>query len=250
MPYTFGSSKYKKMTKPILILLILTCSLTLFAQEGEFDYEKERQLVDLLLKDQSLLDSIVENALANSNQIRAMDAEILQKHELTKQEKRSWLSTFQMGINFFNTQTTYDEFNRPITTASVLSNVGISLSINPERLANLGSRVKVAEYEIERVSQTQSEQRRILRNFITGKYYDYMEALNVIEIRSNALQTQRQRYEVVTLKFTRGEAEADNLMLIENGLFSLEEAYLKAKVFAMKLKSEIELFTSPVGLNK
>ncbi|MEM8893543.1 MAG: TolC family protein [Bacteroidota bacterium] len=233
------------MTKLIIILFILLSATHLCAQ-ADFDYEQEQELIDILLKDKSLLDSIVTNALANSNQNQAMQAEIMQKHELTKQERRSWLSTFQMGINFFNTSTTYDEFNRPVTRAAMLSNVGISLSINPERLINLGSRVKVAEHEIERVSQTQTEQRRILSNFITGKYYDYLEALNVIEIRSNALQNQRERLEVVTYQFTQGEAEADQLLLLENGLASLEEAFLKAKVYAMKLKAEIELFTKPV----
>ncbi|MEQ9297556.1 MAG: TolC family protein [Cyclobacteriaceae bacterium] len=230
------------MAKFIISILLFTTSFVALAQE-QFDYQLEKQLVDILLEDHKALDSLVDNALSNSYQLDAMNAEILQKHELTKQEKRSWLSSFQMGINFFNTNTTYDEYNRATTTASVLSNVGLSISINPERLINLGSRVKVAEYEIERVSRTQNEQRRILRNFIAGKYYDYIEALNVIEIRSNALQTQRERLELATLQFTKGEAETDELMLIENGLLSLEEAFLKSKIFAMKLKSEIELFT-------
>lgn len=233
------------MTRLIIILLILLSSYQLLAQR-DFNYKKERQLVDLLLKDRKMLDSIVDNALAHSNQIQAMQAESFQKQELLKQEKRSWLSTFQMGVNFFSTQTTLDEFNRPVTTANILTNVGVSLSINPERLANLGSRKKVAKYEIERVGQMQIEQRRILRNFITGKYYDYIEALNVIEIRSNALENQRERIEIVQHQFTRGEAEADQLMQLENALYSLEEAFLKSRIFAMKLKSEIELFTRPV----
>lgn len=230
------------MAKFIISILLFTAPFVALAQE-QFDYQLEKQLVDILLKDHKALDSLVDNALSNSYQLDAMNTEILQKHELTKQEKRGWLSSFQMGINFFNTNTTYDEYNRATTTASVLSNVGLSISINPERLINLGSRVKVAEYEIERVSRTQNEQRRILRNFIAGKYYDYIEALNVIEIRSNALQTQRERLELATLQFTKGEAETDELMIIENGLLNLEEAFLKSKIFAMKLKSEIELFT-------
>lgn len=236
------------MTRLTIFLLLLISGYHGMAQR-DFNYKKERQLVDLLLQDRSMLDSIVDNALAHSNQIQAMEAETLQKEQLLKQERRSWLSTFQMGVNFFNTQTRLDEFNRPVTTASLMSNVGVSFSVNPERLANLGSRKKVAKYEIERVNQMQNEQRRILRNFITGKYYDYIEALNVIEIRTNAVQTQRERLEIVTLQFKRGEAEADQLMQLEMGLSSLEESFLKSKIYAMKLKSEIELFTRPVDNN-
>lgn len=213
--------------------------------QDSIDYKVEKQLVEILLQDQAAIDSIVDKMLRHSYSLKSVEAEFHQKYESLSQEKRSWLSTFVIGVNLYSQSTVLDEStNSSVTTSGVLPNLGVSLNISPERIFNLQSNIRIARADVIRAENTLKEQRRALKLFILGKYYEYLEALNVLELRFNSFESQRQQVQQIKLKFERGEAALVDYLMVQNGFTSTEEALLRAKVFVLKLKKEISLYTS------
>jgi len=228
-----------------IILIICLAVGNVCRGQDTTDYQYEKQLIQILLQDEHALDSIVDRALNNSYTLKSLQAEVTQKQEALAQSKRSWLSSFIVGVNVFSQSTAFDETTQTsVTTAGFLPNMGVSLNVNPEKLVNLKSNARIARQDIIRAENAMKEQRRALRVFIVGKYYEYMEALNVLELRYNTYETQRESQLQAQQKFKRGEATYEEVLLAQNGLINAEESLMKAEIFTKKLKKEIQLYTS------
>ena len=229
----------------VLCLAILQGRFLPGSAQEVVDYQRERQLVELMLEDETVLDSLVDRMIQHAYLLKASEAELIQKHQMVKQEKRSWLSTFTMGISLYNQSTVYDDQSgSSVTNVGVLPNLGVSLTVNPERLVNMPSNVKIAQQDVLRIENTMKEQRRTLKVFITGKYYEYLEALNILELRISTHERQRQQATQARRRFERGEAKLEEVILAQNGLADAEESLMRARVSILKLKKEIDLFTT------
>lgn len=219
--------------------------------QDSVDYQIDKQLIEILLNDESALDSIVDQMLTHSYLLKSAQAELVQKQEALSQAKRSWLSTFVIGVNLYSQNTSFDEATQTsVTTAGVLPNLGVALSINPEKLINLRSNARISQQEVIRSENAIKEQRRTLKMFIVGKYYEYLEAINVLEFRYNTYESQRELDTQARQKFERGEATYDEVLLAQNGLINTEEAVIRAKVVVKKLKREIALYTTDSEANQ
>ena len=229
------------------MLLLVWLAITGLAARAQ-DIQQEKQLVKLLLENTAALDTLVDQMMRNAYVLQASEAELVQKRIKVSQEKRSWLSSFTMGISLYNQSTSFDEqTGSSVTTMGVLPSLGISMSINPEKLVNVPSNIKIAQLDAMRAEKTIREQRRTLKLFIINKYYEYLEALNVLEMRINAHERQRQQTEQVKMEFERGEADLSGLLQGQNGLANAEEALMKAEMTVLKIKQEITLFTTDSG---
>ena len=229
--------------KPLVLVVLLT--FTGFVGVAQENYQEEKHLVEVLLEDTAALDTLVDQMIRYAYVLKASEAELAQKQEIIAQEKRSWLSTFIMGVSLYNQSTAYDERNgSSVTTSGVLPSLGVSLSINPEKLVNMPSNIRIAQHDATRIENTLKEQRRTLKLFIINKYYEYLEALNVLELRINSHERQQQQFAQVQLKFTRGEADFEAVLLAQSGLANTEEALMRTRVLVRKLKQEIALFTT------
>ena len=229
------------------MLLLVWLAITGLAARAQ-DIQQEKQLVKLLLENTAALDTLVDQMMRNAYVLQASEAELVQKRIKVSQEKRSWLSSFTMGISLYNQSTSFDEqTGSSVTTMGVLPSLGISMSINPEKLVNVPSNIKIAQLDALRAEKTIREQRRTLKLFIVNKYYEYLEALNVLELRINAHARQRQQTEQVKMEFERGEADLSGLLQGQNGLANAEEALMKAEMTVLKIKQEITLFTTDSG---
>ncbi|MEM9831700.1 MAG: TolC family protein [Bacteroidota bacterium] len=227
----------------------MVCLLCLIPQWGwgqdSVDYQLDKQLIEILLNDESALDSIVDQMLTHSYLLKSAQAELVQKQEAWSQTKRSWLSTFVIGVNIYSQNTSFDEATQTsVTTAGVLPNLGVALNINPEKLVNLRSNARVALQDVVRTENAIKEQRRTLKTFIVGKYYEYLEAINVLEFRYNTYESQRELEIQTRQEFERGEATYDEVLLAQNGLINTEESVIRAEVLVKKLKREIDLYTT------
>ncbi len=232
---------------PSFSIVMIICLAVGNACRGQdtTDYQYEKQLIQILLKDEHTLDSIVDRTLNNSYTLKSLQAEVTQKQEALTQSKRSWLSSFIVGVNVFSQSTAFDETTQTsVTTAGFLPNMGVSLNVNPEKLVNLKSNARMARQDIVRAENAMKEQRRALRVFIVGKYYEYLEALSVLELRYNTYETQRESKIQAQQKFKRGEATYEEVLLAQNGLINAEESLMKAEIFTKKLKKELQLYTS------
>ena len=232
------------MKRMLFVVLLAVAGFAAPAQE----VQQEKQLVKLLLEDTAALDSLVDQMLRNAYTLRAAESELVQKRIKISQEKRSWLSSFTMGLSLYNQSTTFDEQSgSSVTTMGVLPSLGVSMSINPEKLINVPSNIKIAKLDALRTENTIKEQRRMLKLFIINKYYEYLEALNVLEMRINAHERQRQQTEQIRMQFERGETDLSGLQQGQSGLANAEESLMKAEMNVLKIKQEITLFTTDSG---
>ncbi|MEQ8812074.1 MAG: TolC family protein [Imperialibacter sp.] len=227
----------------LFIFICLLSPLAVFAQQ-EIDVAREIELVEVLLTNEAAIDSLVDLALVNSYYLKSFDAELAQQYENVKQEKNKWLSTFRMGINFFSLNTSVDGQNQSVTTAGVLPNLGVTLSIDPEKFINRGSYIRKAEYNIVRAENSLKNQRKAVRSQVVDIFYTYLEALGIAQLRISANQTQSEQVTLVTERFRKGEAGMEEVLLIQNGMNLTQEAVLKSELAVRKIRRQISIMIS------
>jgi outer membrane protein TolC len=224
------------------ILMVMLPAFNTFAQS--VDYQRERETIEILLSDASHLDSLVNNALKNSYYVKSFEGELAQQYENVTQEKNKWLSTFRVGINFFSVNTTVNSQDQAVTTAGFMPNFGITLGIDPEKFINRSSYIREAQYNIVRSENQLKHQRRQIRDEILRLYYQYLEALGIMELRDEANETQKEHCTVIEEKFKKGEAAVEEVLLNQSAYVLTKEALFKTQISVRKLKQEILLFTS------
>ena len=247
-PSNFELYKAKKTVgmKPNIVLITITFCLHAFAcfSQENIDPAQEKKLIESLLTNEAQLDSLVARALQNSYWIQGFEAELAQQHENVLQEKKRWVSSFRMGVNFFSLNTQVNSNNESVTTAGILPQLGLTLSIDPERFISRSSYIREAKLQVTRAHNQVLHQRRQLRVEIVQLFYHYLETLGLLELRLQAQQTQQEQCTLIEAKFKKGEEQLEAVLLNQNALVLTNEAVLKAQLQVRKLKREIELLTT------
>jgi outer membrane protein TolC len=208
------------------------------------DYPQERKIIEMVLASEAALDSITDQALANSYYLKSFEGELAQQYENVRQERNKWLSTFRLGINFFSVNTTTNGQDQSVTTAGLLPNLGLTLGIDPEKFINRGSYIREAQYNVVRSDNQLRHQRRQIRDEILRLYYQYLEQLSLTELHDEANQTQLAHTILMEEKFKKGEATLDEVLLNQSAYVLTQESLLKSQIGLRKLRHQIRLFTS------
>ncbi len=228
-------------------IFILSILITTGIQDtSSLNPQQELENIELLLLDVTNIDSIVEKALTNSYTLQLDEAKIKQQQYTIKQERNGWSRSFRFGVNFFNISTvpSASDGNASVTQASLLSNVGLTLGLNPEDFINRKNRIRVAEQELKVRQMDMQRDRRALESFIIGKFLEYQQALEIFIIRENNLMISEENKLVADEQFRQGRIStlAYNKML--GDLMLKQEALVRTETTVMKLKREIELIIS------
>lgn len=223
--------------------LILTLgSLVAYSQQTLLPPEQvknEALFVSHVLHNESVLDSLVTLAVQNSNLLKAMDQEINMHTEEILQKRRSWVSSFRLGVNVFSANTTVNSADQSVTTYGLLPNVGLNLSIDPEKLLNRSSYVRQSEDKREYARHMQANHRMAIKKDILNLFYEYLTMLESVDIRQQALDGRVQQEQFVASNFETGEATYAELLIASNQVFLAKEALMITAVDAMKKKREI-----------
>lgn len=234
--------------RSLLIVSLLLFSLRATSQRSfiQFNTEKELEYVTKVLQEESILDSLSQIALRNSNLLKAIDQEILMFEEEILQNKRSWISSFRFGVNMFSANTTLDENNNSVTTYGLLPTVGLNLSIDPAKLVNRKSNIRQSTTKREYSKYIQAETSQDIKAKIRNLYYEYLSSLETIHIREQALDIRLQQEAYVENKVRTGESSYEQLLIISNQVQLAKESLLTSGIEAKKKKSEIEVI---LGIN-
>ncbi len=228
----------------LFCLLVELTGCNLLAQTTEKNTKQQIESIELLLANENALDSLVDLAIQNSYYIHGFMAELGQQYENVREEKNKWYSTFRLGINFFSLSTTLNNQDQSVTRAGLLPNLGFTLSIDPEKFINRGSYVRKAELNITRAESQVNHQRKMLRKEIISLYYQYLEALGIIELREESKQNQKQQCILIEERFKNGEGKMEDLLNMQGALALASEALLRAQLASKKIKQELNIFTS------
>jgi outer membrane protein TolC len=232
-------------TAQSLALMILSISISLHAQNENLNpVKQEMQAIELLLLNETALDSLTNLALDNSYYVHGFEAELGQQYENVRQEKNKWYSTFRLGVNFFSLATSVNNQDQSVTRAGILPNLGLSLSIDPEKFINRGSYVREAQLNVTRAESQVNHQKKMLRKEIVGLYYQYLEVLGIILLREEAKQYQQQQVTLLEERFKKGEARLEDLLNNQGALALASEALLRSQLAAKKMKQEMIVITS------
>lgn len=203
----------------------------------------ERYRIETLLRNEASLDSLTSLAIQNSYYVKSFEQEVAQQYENKKQEKNKWYSTFRVGINFFSLNTTLVN-QESVTTAGLLPNLGLTLGIDPEKFINRRSYVREAHQNIIRAENQLKHQRRQVRQEVLALFYQYLEALGILELRYEANQNQKDHTVLLEAKFKKGESRLEDLLLSQSALILTEEALVKSQLQVQKIRQMITLITS------
>jgi outer membrane protein TolC len=97
---------------------------------------------------------------------------------------------------------------------------------------------------VTRAESQVNHQRRMLRAEIINLYFQYIEALGIIELREAANQNQLEQYRLVEERFKKGESRLEDLLSTQAAVALASEALLKAQLSARKVKHQISLITT------
>lgn len=225
-----------------IILLVLIASTRGVAQD--LALPDNRQSIEILLSNESAIDSLVNLAITNSYAINGYKAELLQQHENVRQERTRWLSTFRLGINFFSMTTSVNSLDQSITRVGVLPNLGFNLTVDPEKFINRSSYIREAQQNVVRAESQVRNQRKMLRTEIIGLFYTYLESLGILELRTSASQNMAEQCLLIEEKFKKGEGRMEDLLNTQNALVLAKESLLKAQLNVRKLRKEINILIS------
>lgn len=227
-----------------LTILLFLGHLTAFSQQTILPAEQvknETLLVTHILHDEAALDSLVTLAVQNSNLLKAMDQEILMHTEEILQKKRSWVSSFRLGVNVFSATTTLNSADQSVTTYGLLPNVGLNLSVDPEKLLNRSSYVRQSEDKREYTRYVQANHRMVIKKDILNLFYEYLTMLESVDIRRQSLDGRVQQELFLAANFENGEATYAELLIASNQVFLAKEALMISSIEAMKKKREIQV---------
>ena len=208
-------------------------------QSGELDATLE----------QAIVDSLVNAGFDHSYLLAGLDAELQVTHEKILQERRGWLSSFRLGVQFFSFDTDYQTNT---TRAGILPSLGLNLQVDIERLANNASLIRTAKSDARRVGNEILKQRRAMRLWITETYVQYRQSIEVVAHRKAILETQLEQEKLVEARFKRGECKLDDVLKIRTAIEQTREGIIRTEAVAESLLNKIEIFTNageglPVG---
>jgi outer membrane protein TolC len=231
------------MKKLLNLAVVVLLHFGLHAQdlENESDYQQEIWRVTHIIKDPIILDSLVQRVHEHSGLLKAFDEEMEIYDEEIAQKKRNWISSFRVGINIISANTYAGTNDQSVTDVGVLPNLGVTLSVDPEKFVNRKSYVRQAINKKQRSYYLQQDHKQRLKKEILGLYYDYLMMLEGIVLKEQTLNTRRQHLDVLEVEFRGGTATFDLILVVQN-LYNLWEAeYSKSRIQALKKRSEIEV---------
>ncbi len=218
----------------------LAQELIQFSQDQEQSTQQEIFRVVHILQDPDILDSLVAKAVGNSPTLRGFEHDQALYEEEYLQQQRNWVSSFRLGLNIFSMSTVASE-DQSVTTTGVLPNIGVTLSIDPEKFINRKSYMRQARQKYMRSVQQQAAQQQTLKVYIMNQYFEYLELLEGTLMKQHILETRQQQYLTAEVAFKNGNIEYDNLMIIQNGMQLAEQDVMKAHIQSLKKRSEIEI---------
>ncbi|WP_425390681.1 glycosyltransferase [Ekhidna sp.] len=236
-----GTGVKRALSSAAMLLLI---NFGLFSQQAPLEstsIDREVFKISKLLNNPETIDSLVNRVYANSGLIRSLDHEVSMYEEEMLQKSRNWVSAFRLGVNVFSTNTTLGTENQSVTTTSLLPNLGLTLSVDPATFVNRKSEIRLSTSKRNRVSSLQDDHRQRLKIEIIKLYYEYLSVLESLAIKQNTLDTRKQHALVMEVEFKNGTTTYDQLLVVQNQVHLMEEDIVKARIEALKKKSEIEV---------
>lgn len=234
--------------KNLVLIVMLLYSITAFGQsettgiiKSEAKYQSEIMKVTRILDDPAILDSLVQKAYRNAPVIQALNQEMAVFDEEYLQKKRNWVSSFRFGVNIFSANTSLSADNQSVTTYGVLPNLGLNLSIDPEKLVNRKSSMRQAEDKKARIYYLQQDQMQVLKSKVINLYYEYLSCLEALVIRQHTLDSRKQHLNVFEVDFRNGNRGFDELLVIQHQVYLAEESLMSEQIRCLKMKAEIEI---------
>lgn len=222
-------------------VVLIHFSLNAQDLKNESDYQKEIWRVTHILKNPIILDSLVQRVHEHSGLLKSFDEEMGMYDEEIAQKRRNWVSSFRVGLNIISANTYAGYNNESVTDVGVLPNLGVTLSIDPEKFVNRKSYVRQATNKRQRSYHLQQEHKQRLKKEILGLYYDYLMMLEGIVLKEHTLNTRKQHLDVLEVAFRGGAATYDQLLVVQNQYNLWEAEYSKSRIQALKKRSEIEV---------
>ncbi len=233
----------KNLTHWLTVILLILALGTTQAQDigDESELQQEIWRVTHIINDAHILDSLVQRVYKHSGLLKAFDEEMGMYDEEVLQKKRNWVSSFRLGLNILSANTYAGYEDQSVTDIGVLPNLGVTLTIDPEKFVNRKSYVRQATNKKQRSFYLQQDHKQRLKKEILGLYYDYLQMLECIVLKEHTLNTRKQHLSYMEVAFRGGTVTYDQLLVVQNQFNLWEAEYTKSRIQARKKRSEIEV---------
>jgi outer membrane protein TolC len=232
----FKKRELDTMSK-LRFLLALLCSLFFINSQAQ---KLNQSLPVLPVKSTLYVDSLLVKAVEASAMIHVQQLEILQKQEQINREKKGWLSSFRLGVQFLSISTDYQQ---EVTRVGVLPSLGLSLSIDFERLLTTSSLIRSAKLEkakAEKLIELQQDE-------LLSKLIEITNSLELsyeqAQIRHSTFLTLLDELTLVQERFKRGELDLSNYLNAYSAVEQAKENYLMAFYSVKKQQQLLDFLT-------
>lgn len=190
-------------------------------------------------------------ALANSHYPRSKISELavdVAKEDVAM-NKASWFDALGLNVNYFhrpaqgsdNTAVPPVDGGTVVTTNPFLFNgfqFGVNLRLG--EIAQKPAKIRQAKVGFEIAKLEDEEYKKLLRNEVKARYYEYIHQVNEVKIRTQAAQDSKNTSDDVATSFERGEAALADYNLAKTNHAQANSLKIAAEMELLKAKDQLQ----------
>lgn len=182
-----------------IFFFVLVFPVFLYSQ----DFSSEDILSDTL--GQAFIDKLVELAWNNYPHNKIYISRVTIAEEDLTQTKWNWLNNLNLTYQY------NPNFGSSPNDGSIVPKFGIGVSVNVGSILLAPSRITQAEEELKVANAYLEAQKVFIRAEILKRVANYTRSLDLLKVRTQAMNDSESSYELIRKKFTNGEVSLEIL---------------------------------------
>lgn len=197
------------------------------------------------------IESLIENAITHSHEIKLLQSNLRKKDEETKMAKKDWHDliavsgsmTYGTGTIVSNTTDGTIQSINMLNRSNLLYSVGAGFNLPMSTVTTRKNKLNIISYEYEEVR----EQIMIVENTIASevmkKNADFLKAKNAAMFNAEMIETSRIQLEMSEKFFKNGKMTVEEYKSVVENFYRVKSEYEMSLIELRRLYMELELIT-------
>ncbi len=219
----------------LITIFIITCFLSIYAQD--------KDSLNLIEEDLTLnlppLQNLIDSAITHNPGIKFGDLQVLNNKYSLKSQQSIWLKNIGLQgdmrygtFNVFSTNTGEGQNPDVMATQENEFNYGVGAFIKfpVYDFVNRKNQMKLADIELEQAKSTLESQKQVIRQMVITQYNDLILKFNVLKIKAKLLTLINANAVLIEKEFQNGQINISEYTRISGIQSNAESDYEKARI--------------------
>jgi len=214
------------LKKLSILLILLSLTMSISAQVTDFN----KIVPDENTRPKTFEDYLVQLAWTNSPQTKILKSE----EEIAELDvdltKRDWMKNLQVqwNLNEISLSNIIYDFDDPLFVALPIWNITATADLNT--VWNRKKRIQSSKQKLEITKQSANMLKMQVRANVLQRYYDYLLAIDILKVRTEAEQDASENYSLLNALFKEDKVEYEDLSRASLTYTNSKEARINAEM--------------------